>query len=189
MNLKQKIIIVGNGPSLLKSKMGGKIDQFENIVRFNNFKIKGYEQNVGTKITIWSKWYAIPLNKEAIHSKLIWLNIPLADRTSEKIKIGIDSVKELSCKVEIIPELNVIFKLQSQMFGTISHKWPSSGILAIEHALSKNYEVSIAGMDSWQNEPFHYYEVHNRSRTRHVEQLEREYISELNQKGILEILK
>ena len=50
----KKIIIIGNSPTITSSKLGKVIDEFETIVRFNNFVTDGYEQFVGSKTDIWA---------------------------------------------------------------------------------------------------------------------------------------
>lgn len=47
-------VMVGNGPSVLQAKMGRVIDSFDQIVRFNQYKIKGFEDHVGTRTTLYS---------------------------------------------------------------------------------------------------------------------------------------
>ena len=49
------IILVGNGPSLLKNEFGSKIDGFDKVVRFNNFEVEGYEKHVGSKCSILAR--------------------------------------------------------------------------------------------------------------------------------------
>jgi len=49
----KNIIIVGNGSSLLDKENGSKIDSFDIVVRFNGFKINGFEKHTGTKTNIW----------------------------------------------------------------------------------------------------------------------------------------
>ena len=46
---------MGNGPSVVGSNLAGRIDQFDDVVRFNNFQLKGYESDVGTKCTILAR--------------------------------------------------------------------------------------------------------------------------------------
>lgn len=48
-------IVIGNAPSVLLNKWGPIIDQFQTVVRLNSYKIKGYEQYVGTKTDIWAR--------------------------------------------------------------------------------------------------------------------------------------
>lgn len=47
-------VLVGNGPSILNSNLGEKIDSYSEVVRFNDFQIKGYEKHTGSRTTLWS---------------------------------------------------------------------------------------------------------------------------------------
>ena len=47
-------VLVGNGPSVLTSENGARIDGFTQVVRFNRFKVAGYEKHVGSKTTLWA---------------------------------------------------------------------------------------------------------------------------------------
>ena len=47
------VIIVGNAPNVLDKKLGHLIDQYDVVVRLNNFSIQGFEEHVGTKTTVW----------------------------------------------------------------------------------------------------------------------------------------
>ena len=49
------IILVGNGPSILENEFGSKIDQFDKVVRFNNFEVEGYEKYVGSKCSVLAR--------------------------------------------------------------------------------------------------------------------------------------
>lgn len=51
-NLKERIVVVGNGPSVLNTKYGDLIDSFGSVVRFNNFVTEGYEEYVGRRTDI-----------------------------------------------------------------------------------------------------------------------------------------
>jgi hypothetical protein len=46
-----KIAIVGNSPILLEKELGKEIDSHDMVIRFNNFKIDGYEKHCGSKTT------------------------------------------------------------------------------------------------------------------------------------------
>ncbi|MBK6949573.1 MAG: glycosyltransferase family 29 protein [Haliscomenobacter sp.] len=187
---KKSIIIVGNGPSLLEMELGKRIDTFENIVRFNGFRTKGYEKFVGSKTTIWSRWYSLSHMQSPQTFREIWLNIPIRDRDNEKLKKAFNMLKKYDNPIEIIPNTDVAYKLQVDLFGSIhSEKWPSSGLLAIAHALAMNYEVVIAGIDSWRMEPFHYYEVHDRSNSNHDSVVEKKYIEQLLSTKRIKFLK
>ncbi len=51
------VVLVGNGPSVQDSQCGKLIDSFDEVVRFNNFQIEGFEPFVGTKTTLWSTFF------------------------------------------------------------------------------------------------------------------------------------
>jgi len=46
-------LIVGNATALIGKSLGEKIDVFEDVVRFNNFKLDGYENDLGMKTTMY----------------------------------------------------------------------------------------------------------------------------------------
>lgn len=69
LRLEGNVILVGNGPSVLGHKLGKVVDSFEEVVRFNNFQTKGFEEHVGGKTTLW---VAVPQPNEPIrHSRLL----------------------------------------------------------------------------------------------------------------------
>lgn len=50
----KKILLIGAGRSALKNdKFGDIINTFDDVLRFNNYKIDGFEKFVGTKTTGW----------------------------------------------------------------------------------------------------------------------------------------
>jgi len=49
----QTCVVVGNGPSLKGSKLGKKINAFAQVVRCNDFRIRGHMVDVGHKLTLW----------------------------------------------------------------------------------------------------------------------------------------
>jgi hypothetical protein len=48
-----RVILVGNGPSLMKKKLGHVIDEFDEVLRFNSYRCAGYEKHTGSKTTIY----------------------------------------------------------------------------------------------------------------------------------------
>lgn len=49
-----RCLLVGNGPSLNGSGLGKQIDAFDEVVRFNDYVIEGFEADAGAKTTLWS---------------------------------------------------------------------------------------------------------------------------------------
>lgn len=52
-----RVILVGNGPAILRGPYGRRIDDFDEVIRFNNYKIDGFETHTGTKTTLWSTFF------------------------------------------------------------------------------------------------------------------------------------
>ena len=50
------IILVGNGASLRDGNLGSKIDEFDEIIRINNWKTKLFEKSAGNKTTVWAMY-------------------------------------------------------------------------------------------------------------------------------------
>jgi hypothetical protein len=52
--VSNKILLVGSGGSLKDSGLGYTIDNFDGLIaRFNGYKTKGYEKDVGSKCDVW----------------------------------------------------------------------------------------------------------------------------------------
>jgi len=51
--IDKSVIIVGNGAILKEQKLGYKIDEFDEIIRINDWKTKGFEEIAGLRTTIW----------------------------------------------------------------------------------------------------------------------------------------
>lgn len=48
------VAVIGNGPSALKADFGSIIDSHTYVVRFNNYKVAGYEAKLGRRTSLWS---------------------------------------------------------------------------------------------------------------------------------------
>ncbi len=184
------IVIVGNGPSLLGRGLGPRIDEFEEIVRFNGYQLANHERDVGTRTTIWSRTYCLPDNRYMDSLSSIWINMPFHERTDSKVKTAFELVAGYDANSSIIPRTEVALSLQQSTYGlNDTRHWPSSGLLAIAHALDAGYtEVFVAGIDAWNKEPFHYYEVHDRTGSHHLASVEQPYLRDLVSKGSIRVL-
>lgn len=50
----KSIMVVGNSPIELGKNKGKLIDSFDIVIRFNNFELKGFEKDYGSKTNIWA---------------------------------------------------------------------------------------------------------------------------------------
>lgn len=142
--LNNNLIIVGNGSSLLNSNNGDKIDSFNTVVRFNSFKIKGFEKDVGTKTDIWFTVNGAHIKDINTFSQVIahsWEWNPsrckmynrLLAKRSDCIKIDRDFVK-----------------------NNIKLSGPSTGLIAIYWFLNRYKSLTLTGFDWWDRKEHHY---------------------------------
>ena len=54
MRGKEKVIIVGNSPSILNRNYGKLIDSYDVVIRLNRCVTEGFEDNIGSKIDVWA---------------------------------------------------------------------------------------------------------------------------------------
>ena len=50
----EKVIIVGNSPSILTKELGSIIDSYDVVIRINRCVTKGFEKYIGEKTNIWA---------------------------------------------------------------------------------------------------------------------------------------
>jgi hypothetical protein len=188
--MSRDIVLVGNGPSVLASSAGPTIDLFTDVVRFNGYRLAGFEQSVGARTTIWARWHGVGPTTSLENLRQIWLVMPPQERSASKIDAGLAIAESFSGTVRLIPDIEIAKRLQNDLFGAHHDTlWPSTGLLTIAHCVHASYDVTICGFDSWSHEPYHYYEQHDRSRTHHVAHLERAYIKSLLSGGHIKLLE
>ena len=170
---EDKIIIIGNGPNNLDNEFGKLINSFNKIIRFNEFLIKDYEKNVGTKTSIWviNDWIAINmLNKYKTwleNNKHIQIIIIIPYRTNEpekyykeRYKLIDDYYNKSNIKNELI-FINKDFVKKIQEKYEFNNTWPSTGLITILYFIEYYKDISITGFNFFQkqNESYsiHYY--------------------------------
>ena len=155
MKKNSSILIIGNGESILKYDFGQKIDTYPTIARINNYKIKGYEQKVGTKTDIWINGANSKLEKKTNYPNKILTFIPsdiLAKKEKNINKYVSNRLKLDNNKFEITP-LNSIKNFEKK----INHNRLTTGLYSILWATENYNEVIIHGFDFFINSKSHYY--------------------------------
>jgi hypothetical protein len=165
--MKQKIILVGNGSSLKNKNKGDFIDSFDIIIRFNQFKIKGHEKDVGKKTHI-----IVGVKKPHNEYKDINNIIIVQPKEITKYKkIFKDKIKYIGDDI-----FNLCVK---------KYKNPTSGIRAIEYFIAKNkYDITIIGFDGKTK---HYFN-NETPWASHNGSLEMRVLKEYEKKGLLKII-
>lgn len=60
------VAVVGNGPSMLGKGLGVAIDAHDHVVRFNNYQVRGHEQDVGERTTAWATTFLADVMRRPI---------------------------------------------------------------------------------------------------------------------------
>lgn len=165
-----KIVVVGNGSSVLNYEFGKLIDTFDEVVRFNFYEIEGYEKHVGTKTTIWFRNSGPMIERDESQFKQVILQT--VDYPNEHTD---HSVYERYPRVddEIIKEIREVVPAPGLNLST--------GIQALGYMTRLHGRIHIHGFDVF-DPPRLYFEPMNRL----VHSLdERKYIDHLKEKGLV----
>lgn len=158
-----KVLLIGNGPSVLEQKMGERIDSHEfNIVcRINRGHKQddgslneGYEEFVGNRCDWWvcsDLRTSIALKRVEEYNNILvfYPKFKLSPKIYD-IFLPFNNLNLISPKCE--EQVNSIINF--------SPKWPSTGIIAIQHLINNsNFEVTIYGFDTYdvKYSNLHYY--------------------------------
>jgi hypothetical protein len=160
--ISRDIVIIGNAPYDLGLPLGEFIDSFEDVMRFNNFSVREHEKYVGSKTTIWCyfncnfKLYKRNFQKPKGHSmELIvmrhrgWLPKHLRN---DKSGLVVEKIEHEAAKKLNNPPIEL---------GGSQRKFPSTGILAVDWAVSKGRKPLVIGFNGFMNKGSkHYWESH-----------------------------
>jgi len=182
---KESIIIVGNGPSVLKNTYGDIIDSFDNVVRINHYQPS---KNVGEKITHficspWKQKYNSKISdvaKEILIWNLIKANEPIVYSNLNKTKfINVKKINDI-----LVNNFN---------FGNFpKNPLPSTGIVTILYfiLLNKFKNIYIHGFDGLKpNKKLHYFDNRINDEKVHSSKLETNFINYFIDQGKLIKLK
>ena len=177
-----KVILVGNGPSLLERKMGCKIDEYNIVIRFNKYETQGYETQVGQKTDIWcldtGHFLKLFNQRDLRDFKEIWV-LP-SSRESHDMKGTIKKLRLSKHKCFVGTR-----KFASELQGRIG-SFPTTGLNAIETSINIFGQIDLIGFDSTRHNYFP--EKIPKGQNPHDMTRERNYIKKLIEQGWVEII-
>jgi len=164
-----KMVVIGNGPSVLNKKRGKLIDDYDIVVRLNWPKIKGCEEYVGAKTDVWAMsghnfrlQVKYEERKKELACKEVWIF-----NTHRKFAGGqsVEVIEKMAKKV-----------LPNYYFGTVEYALkaheavgadPTTGIQTISYVLdilteykqklyNEYFPISIVGFDCFDT-LYHYW--------------------------------
>lgn len=201
MNDRPAVVIVGNGPGVLKYELGSAIDNFDVVVRINNYQLSGYEQHVGTRTTMWARNQArnVPtlvcsdnidvllcMPRWAIEGSLApWVRL----RRSWN-DYSLAYLRRCYSGAEVVPPSTLSRIEQSMGIHDNIQAWPSTGLVVIAWAVERYGGVCIHGFDHFLlagGVQHHYFSRDQRPRPtlEHLRNLERRYVDNLCQEGLV----
>ena len=164
-NNRKKMIVIGNGPSVLKKKNGSKIDKFDKVVRFNTFSNNGeFSDYVGTRTDFWfinaknirTRNPQIIKMMKNIDYKKIYIEQNPYDPQKKLLKYFPELKKNNKVEFCDINLFNEIQKKHFNPYGINPH--PSLGLQGINLLANKypEYEIYIIGFDNFNTDKIHY---------------------------------
>jgi hypothetical protein len=135
LGLRGTIAVVGNADISKKEQI---IDSFDNVVRFNGFKLAGYEEHVGTQTTLWCTYGE---NHEMVPWRTEWPAVSPFTRDSE------ESYQRAS-----FPDL-IYTRTRQSVFRQVPI--PTTGGLFVSLCAHLKLKVTIFGFDAFKST--HYY--------------------------------
>ena len=176
--MNNKLIVVGNGSSLLDKKNGELIDSHEEVLRFNFFSTEKFEEYVGTKTTMWftgtnfseKNWrITLPYKKVFTFSWQWDENKCLAHQGY------LQAIKQ--CPIEKVGKNNII-EIQKYVNDDKYFAY-SSGSICIWRLLKDYDQITITGFDWWEKRDKHHYNDNHIIGTLHKPDLEKRFIFKL----------
>lgn len=141
--MKNKVLVIGSGPSLLNHKRGDDIDNFDGkIIRCNKYEIDGFEKYIGTRTDIYICGQLDVIDQFKYQYDYVLLYLARIDGGR-----GLRKVQNLSPhnKVKFI---SMLFKDKLRIdMGLKGNPEPTTGMAAINWAIIQNYDVFFCGMD------------------------------------------
>jgi len=140
----ESCLLVGNGPSAVLDGNGKLVDSFSQVIRFNQFKVRGFEHAVGEKTTLWATFGrgVTPLDDDVKPDRAIFIHGDNGDPAWEMRELW---RIPLSYYNSIIPEWE-------QAIGTRGNKLlPSTGFLVASWLLSQGVkQIHLLGFDHFE---------------------------------------
>lgn len=170
------VLIVGNGPSLLESETGRKIDRYNTVIRINNYELNGYAKHTGRKTDIWAMDTVVFGWRENFKDR--WATIPEIwiipsfhyDKDYQPL---IDAANIMHNNVHFSSK-----KLAAKLMIKV-RAFPSTGLGVITFALLRYKSIDIIGFDHFVNELANYWDTLKFPHIPHPTARERQYVETL----------
>lgn len=166
-------MLLGNGPSALAKDLGNEIDTFDGkIVRFNDFRINGYEKQLGSRTDIW-----VTTSAYGPHLRCDFDDVHVMTWATDRECKSHLSVKKYYPNAE-----KYSAKLIDSTRKLIGYHAPSTGSVTVQLFKQSGYEVYIYGFDFFKQKTHHYSDSLEMSNVHNADK-EWDYFNTLIQQG------
>lgn len=162
----ESVIVVGNGPSLKGSGLGSVIDSYDHVWRFNNCAINGYEEDVGTKTTMWFTFRKNIRGELPCDTTMCRMaKARPIEGVEQTYMFPVDKRRQLKTFIQYLIRMHKGFDVR------VGKMIPTSGLMAVWYLLDscKAKKVAVAGFDHFSKQWFrnHHYWAKKGSRLPH----------------------
>lgn len=188
------VLIVGNGPSAAQHELGHQIDNFDCIVRINNFVTHPLESKVGSRTDIWVNGANQGLKKRTDIPEIILVMIPPVVLNHKGDAIHPRVEKRLGTKDYTLLPL----KIMSEMENSCGMERPTTGFFAIYFFYLLGLDLTLHGFDFFVGSTAHYFDTPFKrwlkekglikKAAKHAVHQEKEFVEKLIQEGKIKVL-
>ena len=148
------VLIIGNGPSAAQHEIGHKIDDFDKVLRINNFVTQNMENRVGSRTDIWVNGANQGLKKRSDIPDSILVMIPPVVLTHKGHAIHPRIEKRLGTRNYTLLSLDIM----SEMETSCGLDRPTTGFFAIYFCYLLGLDVTLHGFDFFVGSTAHYFD-------------------------------
>ncbi len=152
--INASVLIVGNGPSAAGHELGKKIDNFDQIIRINNYTTYNMESQVGSRTDIWVNGANQGLKHRTDKPAKILVMIPpvVLEHKGDAIHTRVE--RRLGTKdYTLLP-----IEIMSLMESTSGIDRPTTGFFAIYFCYLLGLDITLHGFDFFVGSTAHYFD-------------------------------
>mmetsp|Transcript_21756 Transcript_21756/g.41501 ORF Transcript_21756/g.41501 Transcript_21756/m.41501 type:complete len:303 (+) Transcript_21756:152-1060(+) len=190
---QRHVVVVGSGRSMLGKSMGKVIDSFTKVVRFNIFRTKGFQRDVGSRTTHWVLSTIRDPNRmdldEARRLTNIYVPIEPVAYKPARVKMVRSRLEKSRLVKKFKPKIFVgVWRKELGAIRTkfkLQEKHVSTGLQAIAYFGSRHKNAYFVGFDFELASHQHYWEEKIKNETCHNMQGEAETLEAMLADGLV----
>ena len=148
------LLIIGNGPSAAAHELGQQIDEFDQVIRINNFVTAGMESKVGSHTDIWVNGANQGLKKRSDLPSHILVMIPSVVLLHKGAAIH----KRIQSRLGTDEYLMLPLDIMQNMERECGIERPTTGFFTIYFFYLLGLDITLHGFDFFVGSTSHYFD-------------------------------